>query len=74
MSGGCSADSLFVPGETVFPEIPDKPTREQAEAALALLKRPLAAFPFAEVDSDRYREFISPVAQIRNQSPELRDC
>lgn len=34
----------------------------------------VAAFPFAEVDSDRYREFISPVAQIRNQSPELRDC
>jgi hypothetical protein len=34
----------------------------------------VAAFSFAEVDSDGYREFISPVAQIRNQSPELRDC
>ena len=34
----------------------------------------VAAFPFADVDSERYREFISPVAQIRNQSPELRDC
>lgn len=34
----------------------------------------VAAFPFADVDSDRYREFISPAAQIRNQSPELRDC
>jgi hypothetical protein len=34
----------------------------------------VAAFPFAEVDSDTYREFISPLAQIRNQTPELRDC
>jgi putative DNA primase/helicase len=39
---------LFVPGETAFPEIPDKPTREQAEAALKLLKQPFAAFPFAD--------------------------
>jgi NucS shadow ORF len=34
----------------------------------------VAAFPFAEVGGDAYREFISPLAQIRNQSPELRDC
>lgn len=32
------------------------------------------AFEYSEVDSDVYREFISPVAQLRNQSPELRDC
>jgi hypothetical protein len=34
----------------------------------------VAAFPFSAVDSAEYREFISPTAQIRNQSPELRDC
>jgi hypothetical protein len=34
----------------------------------------VAAFPPALVDSDAYRQFISPLAQIRNQSPELRNC
>ncbi|CAM3119529.1 SCO5389 family protein [Stackebrandtia soli] len=34
----------------------------------------VAAFRPAAVDSDRYRAFISPVGQLRNQSPELRDC
>jgi hypothetical protein len=34
----------------------------------------VAAFPFSQVDTDTYREFISPRAQVRNQSPELRDC
>jgi hypothetical protein len=34
----------------------------------------VAAFPFSEVGGEAYQEFISPVAQIRNQSPELRDC
>lgn len=34
----------------------------------------VAAFAPAAVDSPAYREFISPRAQIRNQSPALRDC
>ncbi|MCX4470882.1 hypothetical protein C5N14_16430 [Micromonospora sp. MW-13] len=34
----------------------------------------VAAFPPALVDSDEYRQFVSPLAQIRNQSPELRNC
>ncbi|MEV0717702.1 SCO5389 family protein [Asanoa sp. NPDC050611] len=34
----------------------------------------VAAFPPAAVDSEGYREFVSPRAQIRNQTPELRDC
>ncbi|HJQ46199.1 MAG TPA: SCO5389 family protein [Amycolatopsis sp.] len=34
----------------------------------------VGAFRPAAVDSDAYRAFISPVAQLRNQSPELRDC
>lgn len=34
----------------------------------------VAAFAPAAVDSPGYREFVSPRAQIRNQSPELRDC
>jgi hypothetical protein len=34
----------------------------------------VAAFPFSEVGGEAYQEFISPLAQIRNQSPELRDC
>jgi hypothetical protein len=34
----------------------------------------VAAFRPAAVDSDAYREFISPAGQLRNQSPELRDC
>ncbi|MGH8792915.1 MAG: SCO5389 family protein [Stackebrandtia sp.] len=34
----------------------------------------VAAFPASAVDGDRYRKFISPVGQLRNQSPELRDC
>ncbi|MEV4624046.1 SCO5389 family protein [Asanoa sp. NPDC049573] len=34
----------------------------------------VAAFAPATVDGPAYREFVSPLAQIRNQSPELRDC
>ncbi|TVT33310.1 hypothetical protein FNH05_27190 [Amycolatopsis rhizosphaerae] len=34
----------------------------------------VAAFRPAAVDGDAYREFISPAGQLRNQSPELRDC
>lgn len=34
----------------------------------------VAAFPFSQVGSESYQEFISTVAQIRNQSPQLRDC
>lgn len=34
----------------------------------------VAAFRIGAVDGDRYRKFISPVGQLRNQSPELRDC
>lgn len=34
----------------------------------------VGAFRPAAVDSDAYREFISPAGQLRNQSPELRDC
>ncbi|MCE3551868.1 SCO5389 family protein [Pseudonocardia sp. RS11V-5] len=34
----------------------------------------VAAFAPAAVDSEIYREFISPRGQILNQSPELRDC
>ena len=34
----------------------------------------VAAFTPSQVDSDRYRAFISPRGQLLNQSPELRDC
>ncbi|SCL70707.1 SCO5389 family protein [Micromonospora chersina] len=34
----------------------------------------VAAFPPALVGGPVYREFVSPLAQIRNQSPELRNC
>ncbi|MEV0645252.1 SCO5389 family protein [Phytomonospora sp. NPDC050363] len=34
----------------------------------------IAAFRPAAVDSVQYRKFISPTGQLRNQSPELRDC
>jgi hypothetical protein len=34
----------------------------------------VAAFRLSAVDGAAYREFISPAAQLRNQSPELRDC
>jgi hypothetical protein len=34
----------------------------------------VAAFKLAAVGGETYQDFISPVAQIRNQSPELRDC
>ena len=34
----------------------------------------VGAFRPAAVDSDTYREFISPAGQLRNQTPELRDC
>lgn len=34
----------------------------------------VATFPFSEVGGLAYQEFISPLAQLRNQTPELRDC
>lgn len=34
----------------------------------------VAAFRPAAVGGPTYTEFVSPVAQLRNQSPELRDC
>jgi hypothetical protein len=34
----------------------------------------VGAFRPSAVDSDAYRSFISPRGQLRNQSPELRDC
>ncbi|WFE21197.1 SCO5389 family protein [Solwaraspora sp. WMMD937] len=34
----------------------------------------VAAFKLSAVGGETYQEFISPVAQLRNQSPELRDC
>jgi hypothetical protein len=34
----------------------------------------IAAFTPAAVDSDTYRDWISTRAQVRNQSPELRNC
>ena len=34
----------------------------------------VAAFRLSAVDGDTYRSFVSPIAQLRNQSPELRDC
>ena len=34
----------------------------------------VAAFRPTAVDEQTYRRFISPLAQIRNQSPGLRDC
>ena len=34
----------------------------------------VAAFAPSAVDSARYREFVSPRDQLRNQSPALRDC
>ncbi len=34
----------------------------------------VGAFPLAEVDGAAYREFVSPGAQVLNQTPELRDC
>jgi hypothetical protein len=34
----------------------------------------VAAFRLSAVGGATYQEFISPVAQLRNQTPELRDC
>jgi hypothetical protein len=34
----------------------------------------VAAFQPSAVDGAAYREFVSPAGQLRNQSPELRDC
>jgi hypothetical protein len=34
----------------------------------------VAAFQQSTVDGDEYRAFISPRAQLLNQSPELRNC
>jgi hypothetical protein len=40
----------YDPGLATFPTIPEAPTREQALAALAVLKQPLADFPFGDDD------------------------
>ncbi len=34
----------------------------------------VAVFKRSQVDSDRYRAFVSARGQLLNQSPELRDC
>jgi hypothetical protein len=34
----------------------------------------VAAFRLSAVGGASYLEFVSPLAQIRNQTPELRDC
>ncbi|HEY1570052.1 MAG TPA: SCO5389 family protein [Pseudonocardiaceae bacterium] len=34
----------------------------------------VAAFRLSSVDSESYRAFVSPRAQLVNQSPELRNC
>jgi hypothetical protein len=34
----------------------------------------VAAFRPAAVGGERYRSFVSPLAQVLNQTPELRDC
>lgn len=34
----------------------------------------VAAFRPQQVDTETYRRFVSPLAQIRNQAPGLRDC
>jgi hypothetical protein len=34
----------------------------------------VAAFRLSSVDSRSYQAFVSPRAQLLNQSPELRDC
>ncbi|PSK65888.1 hypothetical protein B0E53_02141 [Micromonospora sp. MH33] len=34
----------------------------------------VAAFALTAVSSPAYREFVSPAGQLRNQSPELRNC
>jgi len=34
----------------------------------------VAAFKLVAVGGGTYQRFISPLAQVRNQSPELRDC
>jgi hypothetical protein len=34
----------------------------------------VAAFRLSAVGGERYRAFVSPRGQLRNQSPELRDC
>ena len=54
-------------GGVEFPEIPDKPSKVDAERALALLKKPFEEFPFVITDDDfrppsrvvlwRYRQY-----------------
>jgi hypothetical protein len=34
----------------------------------------VAVFDAADAGGERYRRFVSPRAQVLNQSPELRDC
>jgi hypothetical protein len=37
---------LFKPDGEVFPPIPDRPTKEQAQAALKVIESPISTFPF----------------------------
>jgi putative DNA primase/helicase len=39
---------IFDPGATRFPNIPERPTREDARAALEFLQKPLEKFPFVD--------------------------
>jgi hypothetical protein len=39
---------LFDPGSSRFPKIPERPTREDAVAALEFLQKPLEKFPFVD--------------------------
>jgi hypothetical protein len=43
---------LFDPGGTAFPRVPDRPSRQQAEHALASLREIIAGFPFVEGASE----------------------
>ncbi|MBI1382573.1 MAG: hypothetical protein GC161_15965 [Planctomycetaceae bacterium] len=42
---------IFAPGGTAFPPVPDRPTRAEAVAALALFGDLLAGFPFEDADA-----------------------
>lgn len=46
--GFSTRDGLFYAADEDAPRIPERPTREQVRAALELLKRPFAKFPFED--------------------------
>jgi hypothetical protein len=43
---------LFDPGGTEFPQVPHRPTRQQAERALAMLREIISGFPFVGGESE----------------------